>query len=232
MGVKQLYVGAVMALMSMIVLAEDKPWTSVNYMQETNQLSVEARQFSLQGVLARISYLSGVEISMDPTVERPVTIMFSGQPLEHGLRRLTRNMNSVFVYSQQLARKNEKPVLIGMQLLPKGQQSSENLQPVLPLENEALKRGVPEVPVGPLFSADLAERRWQERIATLDPEVRKRLKKQTDAINKKRQARKKKREKRLAKVRERHERDRKQREAEIAEQKAFRKEMNERYGFN
>ena len=62
----------------------------VIYDKATDRLSVQADRDSLDGLLARIALLSGVEFLMDPKVEQPVSITLKDRPLEKGLKKIGR----------------------------------------------------------------------------------------------------------------------------------------------
>jgi hypothetical protein len=63
-----------------------------------NLLTVRAENIALEEVLAEIANQASIKISFHGPAKQSVRMEFSDLPLEEGLRRLTKNFNSVFVY--------------------------------------------------------------------------------------------------------------------------------------
>jgi hypothetical protein len=151
-----------------------KTGPQVRYNAVTDQLSLDASGASLTGLLQRIARQSGVEILVDPAVERNVTLHIDQQPLEQGIRNLTRGLNTILVHDiRDVPGKGAQNLLVGIKLLPAGQTNTARLVPVLSPEAEALARGSGKDPAGK-FNTTADERR-AARLAKLPPEQRERL---------------------------------------------------------
>lgn len=67
-------------------------------LSEDNLLTVKAEDIPLEEVLAEIAELTSIEISLNGVATDPIRIEFSNLSLEKGIKRLTRDFNSVFIY--------------------------------------------------------------------------------------------------------------------------------------
>lgn len=171
----------------------------VRYDSETDRLTVDARSESLTSVLTRISRQSGVEILVDPAVERLVTVSIKDQPLEKVIGQLTRGLNTVMVYDlRSLPGKGEQNVLVRVQLLPKGQTNTALLIPLLSPEAEAMLRADRQDTTGTRVDNLVYERRMA-RLEKLPAEKRARLEKlEMEKMQKERSKRAAKAEKKAA----------------------------------
>lgn len=115
----------------------------VTYDKASDSLTVQADGVSLEGLLARIAILSGVEFLMDPEVEQPVSITLRDSPLEDGLKKTmqTLNLGYAMIYQEREGRDGSTgPLLISMKVLPKAMDnySHLNLVPVVDVNGEAV----------------------------------------------------------------------------------------------
>jgi hypothetical protein len=132
-------------------------------------------------LLTRISRQSGVEILADPSVDRPVTASLQDEPIESALTDLTRGMNSVMIHDEHvIPGHGRQPVLVRMELLPKGQTNAALLRPVLSPQAEAVLRAKGRDPGGALGREGLNARR-QARLEQMDPAQRERIEEQAAA---------------------------------------------------
>jgi len=144
---------------------------AVQYDAATDRLSIEVQEMSLARLLAQVSRQTGVEILIDPAVERPVSTVIREQPLEKAITELTRGLNTVLVHDvRTLPGSGERNVLISVQLLPKGQTNTALLVPVLSPEAEAMLRADGQDPAA-LGAGRVNERRLA-RLQLLPPEKR------------------------------------------------------------
>jgi hypothetical protein len=159
----------------------------VHYDRATNCLTLHVQDMSLTQLLAQISGQTGVEILMDPTVERPITFSMQDQPLEAGLNKLTRGLNTVMIHDQRdVPGKGRQSMLTTLKLLPAGQTNSALLRPVLSPEAAALLRAKGLDPAS-RATPQVSERR-AARLEKMTPEQRAKLEKQaTEKANRKAQ---------------------------------------------
>lgn len=197
----------------------------VIYDKATDSLTVQADRVSLDGLLARIALLSGVEFLMDPEVEQPVSITLKESPLEDGLKKTmqTLNLGYAMIYQKREGRdQSTGPLLISMKIVPKGMENSphQNVLPVVDVNGEAVIRsfsGRPpraEETLPSIF--DYAEQRWQARLNNMPEEKRKRIAENTKRRQEKRAARDEKAKER-----------REEREKKVAEHRARREAAEE-----
>ena len=94
----------------------------VSYNKQTDTLTVTAKDASFSGVMAQIASGSGIDIQMDDRAEHTITATLKDAPIEKALKELSRNTNSVLLYSDAPGEKtpgktiNNKSVLTGMQI--------------------------------------------------------------------------------------------------------------------
>jgi len=158
----------------------------VHYDPATDRLTLNVQDMSLTQLLARISGQTGVEILMDPTVERTITFSMQDQPLEAGLNKLTRGLNTVMIHDQRdVPGKGRQSMLTTVKLLPEGQTNSALLRPVVSPEAEALLRAKGRDPASKPGNERVNERR-AARLEKMTPEQRAKLEKQeADKVNRK-----------------------------------------------
>jgi type II secretory pathway component GspD/PulD (secretin) len=104
-----------------MLYAENVPGLKVTYAQKEDLLTVDANGVPLTQILAQISEQSGIEILVDPSVEKDINIYLPAQPLEKALKQLARDLNYAMHYNDKDSR------LVAMKIVPQGKQSSGNL---------------------------------------------------------------------------------------------------------
>ena len=197
----------------------------VIYDKATDRLSVQADKVSLDGLLARIALLSGVEFLMDTKVKQPVSITLKDSPLEDGLKKImqTLNLGYAMIYQKKEGQEQSaEPLLISMKIVPKGMENNPNLNlvPVVDVNGEAVIRSLSGRPLraGQTLPTifDYAEKRWQARLNKMPQEKRKRIEENTKRRQEKQAARTEEVENRRA-----------EREKKVAEHRARREAAEE-----
>ena len=154
----------------------------VHYDPATDRITLNVHDMSLTQLLARISVQTGVEILMDPTVERTITFSMQDQPLEAGLNKLMRGLNTVMIHDQRdVPGKGPQSMLTTVKLLPEGQTNTALLRPVVSPEAEALLRAKGRDPSGRARSdqvSDQVSERRAARLAKMAPVQRAKLEQQ------------------------------------------------------
>jgi type II secretory pathway component GspD/PulD (secretin) len=107
-----------------MICAENIPGLNVSYDTKNDRLTVDAKKVPLTQILAQISEQSGVEILVDPSVEKDISIYLPAQPLKKALKQIARGLNYAMYYNDEDSR------LVAMKIVPKGKQGSSNLVPV------------------------------------------------------------------------------------------------------
>lgn len=168
------HVNVLLTLLLSLVLTEAHsanglPSQALKYDPNSDELSVTVEQGSLKAVLSRIAILSGIEVLMDPRVEQQISVAIEKQPLESGLKQLVRGMNSVFRYDNAET-ENSKPLLVGLNLLPRSDADESMLQPVLDIEGEAMLRTMTQR--SQATENKLVVQRWEQRLEQLPADYR------------------------------------------------------------
>jgi hypothetical protein len=88
-------------------------------------LSVKVHQLPLTILLQEISRLSGIDISIDPSIVQQVSLEFDNLPMEEGLKRLLRSHNIVLVYRDPSAASPSKTGIEKAIVLPAGKANAE-----------------------------------------------------------------------------------------------------------
>ena len=192
----------------------------VIYDKATDKLSVQADMVSLEGLLARIALLSGVEFLMDREVERPVSITLEELPLEKGLKKIMQDLNLRYamIYQKKEGQgQSAEPLLISMKIVPEGKENNPNLNlvPVVDVNGEAVIRSISGRPLRAGQTSpsifDYAQERWQARLNKMPHEKRVRIEEHMNQRQEKRAARMEEMENRRA-----------EREKRVAERRARR----------
>ncbi len=167
----------------------------VEYNQASDQLTVDITDIQLRQVMAIIARKSGIRVMMDAAVKQSVTAKFKNQALMEGLKQLLRHTNSAYFF---YSKKNTKPqLLLAIKILPKGKQSSSNLQPLVSLPSEAILQARNQAS-NEQYKYSNSAKRWQARQNRMPKKFRERL----DKITKDRLAAEKERKKSIARYKE------------------------------
>ena len=163
---------------------------TVSYDRVSDQLSVSADTTSLKSVLGRVAALSGIEVLFDDQADAAVSIDFKSESLDAGLKRILKGRNSILRYSQDDSQDDAaKLLLIGVTVLPAGEQDSGRAKRLLAMDDEAYDRARSEaynrassqLSQAQTQQLDMAAERWQARLAELPPERRAAMEKRVDA---------------------------------------------------
>ena len=92
---------ALLALAAAILTAAVPVLSEPQLLIEDGLLTMQARNRPLREILQEIAAQAKVEITVRGAVEQPVFADLRRIPLEEGLRRITQNFNSLFVYTAQ-----------------------------------------------------------------------------------------------------------------------------------
>lgn len=104
-----------------MLCAENVPRLNVSYDDKEDLLTVDANFVPLTHILSQIATLSGVEIILDPSIQKDISIYLPPQPLENALKQLARDLNYAMQYDKAGSR------LVVMKIVPQGKQNSGNL---------------------------------------------------------------------------------------------------------
>lgn len=114
---------------------------SVEYNQQKDKLSIQAQNASLTAVLSGIAEKTGINIRIDPAVEKKVSFQLRSQSLQSALQKICKGLSYVIEYGEN----NKKQTIVsGMTLLPKGKQDSGQLISVATLNARASQNAAPE----------------------------------------------------------------------------------------
>ena len=109
--------------MAPMLAAENIARLNVSYDRKTGLLTVEADHTPLTQILAQIAAQSGVEIIVDPSIEKEISISLPEQPLEKALKKIARGLSYAMYYDEADSK------LVAMKILPQGKQDSGNRAP-------------------------------------------------------------------------------------------------------
>jgi len=147
---------------------------TVSYDKTSDQLSVVANSASLRQVLARIARQSGIEVLFDDMAEETISADIQSEALESGLKRLLNGRNYLMRYSRD---EQQKLLLIGVMVLPVGEQDSGRARRLVGLDTEAYDRARSQLSLEQAQRIDVSNERWQARLSELPPESRDKLEK-------------------------------------------------------
>src|SRR5690554_372678 len=183
--IKLLIVVLVCLLYSGSVLAE-KNEILLDYDRQADELTLKEAEVSLGALLRKISALSGVEIKLDPSLEKKITTGFEKKTVEQALLSIakTNRLNYVMGHMKNDSGNND---LVAFYILKQGEMSAAGLLPLVDPDFEALSQLGKESKYGESHTITRAYRRWENRFATLPPEIRQRLQQKAEETIKKRQ---------------------------------------------
>lgn len=150
----------------------------VGYDRASDELNVIVDSVSLKSVLGRIAQQSGIEVLFDELADGTVSFNIQSQPLEAGLKEVLKGRNHLMRYSRD---DQHKLLLIGIIVLPAGEQDSGRARRLLAIETEAYYRASSQLSIQQSQQMDVANERWQARLSELPPENRQRLEKKVAA---------------------------------------------------
>jgi len=154
-------------LVSTLVCAATPQNSVVIYDAEKDLLSIQAKQASLKAVLGQITLRTGVETLMSPGAEQRVDADIGPLAMERALKQLLKGIDHVVIYGG--ASQQGSPLVTRLEVLPKGEDAERGLMPVINIMNEASLQAVYR-PTPEIFN--IAQQRWQERVARLPEEKR------------------------------------------------------------
>lgn len=115
----------------------------VLYDRQQDTLSIQTKDLALSDILLRVSRQTGMEVRMDPTVERKVTMTLKAQPIERSLDRLLAQLSVLKQFKTEGKGKNQKDILVSITVLPEGQRDASSAQRLMSSDAElAYRAGV------------------------------------------------------------------------------------------
>lgn len=158
------------------IAQEAAPVSIVSYDKANDFLHVSVEAVALKRVLGRIAKQSGIEVMFDDMADAPVSVDIKASTLEDGLKRILKGHNHMLRYSRD---EQEKLLLIGVMVLPEGEQDTGRARRLVGMEDEAFYRARNQLSIGQVQQMDRSMERWQARMSELSPERRQRLEKKT-----------------------------------------------------
>lgn len=146
----------------------------IDYDRQADQISLKEAEVSLAALLRKISVLSGVEIKLDPSLERQVIAGFEKKSVEQALLSIAKEnrLNYLMGHLKDESGKNE---LAAFYILKQGEMSAAGLPPLVDPGFEALSQLRDKSEHGESHTLTRAYRRWESRFANLPPAVRNRM---------------------------------------------------------
>ena len=170
----------------------------LEYNSYDDALTIEVEDYPLKRLLGRISLLTGVEIFVESSIEKSLSVSISGERLEAALGRLLRGFNYTFSYKR--GGEEGGGLMLELTVLPKSKGSQGVLLRAVSIEAEFLareseRRGGEALPPGvsegyletevaqevgesidkgteEMTVRDLLNERWEVRTSRMDPEKR------------------------------------------------------------
>lgn len=108
----------------------------VLYDRQQDTLSIQTKDHALSDILLRVSRQTGMDVRMDPKVERKVTMTLKAQPIERSLDRLLAQLSVLKQFKTEGKGKNQKDILVSITVLPEGQRDASSAQRLMSSEAE------------------------------------------------------------------------------------------------
>ncbi|MDH5387462.1 MAG: hypothetical protein OEY06_03315 [Gammaproteobacteria bacterium] len=151
--------------------------SKISYDRQTDDLSVTAEATTLKSVLGRIAQRTGIEVLFDDKADKPLSINIQSGSLEYGLKQILKGSNHMLSYSRD---DKEKLLLIGVTVLPAGEQDSHQAKRLIGIEAEAYHRARAQLSHDQVAQMDKISERWQARLKEMPDELREALEKRTN----------------------------------------------------
>ena len=181
---------------------EATPSTIVSYDRANDHLSITADAASLKRVLGKIALKSGIEVLFDDAADEVLTINFQSLPLDDGVKQILKGRNHILSYDRD--EKTNKSLLIGVMVLPAGEQDRGRAKRVMAMDDESYYRAKSQLSLEQVQKIDMANERWQARLGKLPPDRVQEMEKRTA----KRLLKDEKRKEMRAKMKEKNEKKR------------------------
>lgn len=108
----------------------------VLYDRQQDTLSIQTKDHALSDILLRVSRQTGMDVRMDPKVERKVTMTLKAQPIERSLDRLLSQLSVLKQFKTEGKGKNQKDILVSITVLPEGQRDASSAQRLMSSDAE------------------------------------------------------------------------------------------------
>ncbi len=134
------YLSGYLATMLALVLGlpaslfASNPYIAIEYDQQRDKISIQAQNASLTSVLSEVAQKTNITIRVDPAVEKTVNFQLPPQSLQQALQKVVKGLSYVIEYKTNA---EQRAVVSGLRLLPKGKQDSGQLVPVSVLNARA-----------------------------------------------------------------------------------------------
>lgn len=104
------------------------------YDSEHNLVSIHSKDSSLKGILGSFAIHTGVETYLHPDADRLINFSVNKLPLKQAIKNLCIPLNCIIRYHTE--KQSSQPMIIGLDVLPTGNEQSEMLEAVVPISTE------------------------------------------------------------------------------------------------
>lgn len=171
-----MFASSAQAAAAVAATQDSAPASIISYDKASDHLHVSVAAVPLKRVLGRIAQQSGIEVMFDDMADAPVSIDVQSDSLEAGIKRLLKGRNYMLRYSRD---EQAKLLLIGVMVLPVGEQDTGRARRLVAMDDEAFYRARSQMSIEQVQQMDRSVERWQARMSEMPPEVRQRLEKKT-----------------------------------------------------
>ncbi len=140
---------------------------SMKYDGTTDVISIHAQQVELKRVLSSLTMRTGIDTRIHPEANRTISTDISQLPLTKAVKQLCQPLNCIV---RSASSQQDRNMVIAIEVLPTGDESSEFLPSVIPLSQEMGMRAV--MPRQPTKIQVWVQKRLEERLSRLSPERR------------------------------------------------------------
>lgn len=152
------------------------PAAIVSYDKASDHLRVSVEAVPLKRVLGRTAQQSGIEVMFDDMADEPITVDIEASSLAEGLKKILKGRNYMLRYSRD---EKQNLMLIGVMVLPVGEQDTGRAKRVVAMDDEAFYRARSQLSIEQAQAIDMSLERWQARLSEMPPQLRQQLEKET-----------------------------------------------------
>lgn len=145
---------------------------TIKFDETEDLLSIKADQQSLKLVLDRIAYHSGLELLFNDLADKTISVNIQAKPLEKALKQILKGDNYLLRYQEQ---KQGKSLLIGVMVLPTGEENGKDTNRTQAIQDEAYHRTRSALSLEKVQQMDVVTERWQARLSEMPDQTREKL---------------------------------------------------------
>ena len=135
MSIFRIFIALLFIFFSAPILAkQDIKAFELTYDAEQDHVNIHSNGSRLKTILGSLAIRTGIETFLHPDADRLIDFNIQHTALETAIKNLCKQLNCIISYETD--KTSDKTLMIGLSILPSGNEESEMLHPVVPLSTE------------------------------------------------------------------------------------------------